>query len=80
MHVALECIRIYFQTSNLIFGLINHEGNELSNNKFVCVHFSVSSQQEMNSKNSDLMAFKYAIVCECMYGIGCKANTENFLH
>ena len=79
-YLALEYIRIYFQTLNLIFGIINHEDNELSNNKFAFVHFSVSSQKEVNRKKIELRPFKYAMVCRCMYGIGYKADTENLLN
>ena len=79
-YIALEYIRIYFQTLNLTFGLINHEDNELSNSKFAFFHFSVSSQKEVNCKYSELMAFKYAFVCGYLYRIGCKANTGNFLN
>ena len=79
-YIALEYIKMCFQNSNLIFGLINHEDNELSNNKLAFVNFPVSSHKEVNRKNSEISPFKYAIVCSCMYGIGCKADIENFLN
>ena len=79
-YITLEHIRIYFKTSNLISEWVNHEDNELSDNKFAFVHFSVSSQKEVNRKNSESRPFKYAIVCRCMCGIGGKADTENFLN
>ena len=59
---------------------MNQEDNEVSNNKFAFVHFSVSSQKEVNHKNCELGPFKYGIVCRCMYGIGRRADTENFLN
>ena len=80
-YIVINYIKIYDQTSNLISGLIYHEDNEQSNNKFASIYFFfVSSQKELNRKKCELRPFKYAIVCRCRYGIGCKVDTESFLN